>query len=85
MGTLIPRKRKGGEMARVRIVRDDEGYHETETFDRRPAAAAWISKRERELSKPAAIAKSKNDDLLIVAQVTDRDTEETVKVIALGP
>jgi hypothetical protein len=50
MGTITARKRKDGSiayMARVRVVRDGEAYHETETFDRRPAAAAWISKEQR--------------------------------------
>jgi hypothetical protein len=46
-------------MAWVRGVRDDVTYHETETFDRRPAAAAWVSERERELSRTGAVAKYK--------------------------
>jgi hypothetical protein len=36
-------------------MRDGIAYHETETFDRRPAAALWIKKRERELAKPGII------------------------------
>lgn len=82
MGTITARKRKDGSigyMARVRVVRDGESYHETETFDRRPAAAAWISKRERELSKPGAVAKSRNDDPTTLAKVIDRYVEESVK------
>ncbi len=45
MGTISPRKRKNGSVAyraRVRVMRDGVTYHETETFDRRPAAATWI-------------------------------------------
>jgi hypothetical protein len=45
MGTITARKRKDGSvgyMARVRIMRDGKTYHETETFDRRPAATAWM-------------------------------------------
>lgn len=82
MGTITARKRKDGStgyMARVRVVRDGEAYHETETFDRRPAAAAWISKRERELSKPGAVITSKNSDPTTLGKVIDRYTEETVK------
>jgi hypothetical protein len=82
MGTITARKRKDGSvgyMARVRVVRDGEGYHETETFDRRPAAAAWISKRERELSKPGAVITSKNSDPTTLGKVIDRYTEETLK------
>lgn len=67
--------------ARVRVMQDGVTYHETETFDRRPAAAARISKRERELSKPGAVAKSKNDDPTTLAKVIDRYTEETIKDI----
>lgn len=84
MGTISARKRKDGSVAyraRVRVMQDGVTYHETETFDRRPAAAAWISKRERELSKPGAVAKSKNDDPTTLAKVIDRYIEETVKEI----
>lgn len=52
MGTIDARKRKNGSFAywaRVRVMQGGVTYHETETFDRRPAAVAWLSKREREL------------------------------------
>lgn len=84
MGTISAQKRKNGSVAyraRVRVMQDGVTYHETETFDRRPAAAAWISERERELSKPGAVAKSKNDDPTTLAKVIDRYIEETVKEI----
>jgi integrase len=84
MGTISARKRKDGSVAyraRVRVMQDGVTYHETETFDRRPAAAAWISKRERELSKPGAVARSKNDDPTTLAKVIDRYTEDTIKDI----
>ena len=45
MGTITARERKDGSvgyMARVRVMRDGKTYHETETFDRRPAATAWM-------------------------------------------
>ena len=48
MGTITARKRKDGSvgyMARVRVMRDGVTYHETDTFDRRPAAVAWMKKR----------------------------------------
>ncbi|EHS49465.1 integrase family protein [Rhizobium sp. PDO1-076] len=82
MGTITARKRKDGTigyMARMRVVRDGEAYHETETFDRRPAAAAWLSRRERELSKPGAVITSKNSDPTTLGKVIDRYAEETVK------
>jgi hypothetical protein len=43
MSAITARKREDGSigyMARARVVRDGEAYHETETIDRRPAAAA---------------------------------------------
>lgn len=51
MGTVRARKRKDGSVAyrvRMRVMQDGVTYHETETFDRRPAATAQISKRERQ-------------------------------------
>ena len=35
-------------LARVRAMREGTSYHDTRTFDRRPAATAWIRKREKE-------------------------------------
>ena len=60
MGTVTERVRKNGSkayMAQISIFR--EGRHvlrENKTFDRKPAARAWIEKREAELAKPGAIA-----------------------------
>jgi integrase len=62
MGTIVPRKRKNGTtafLAKVSIMRDGELHRENKTFDRKPAATAWIAKREGELSKPGAISKIK--------------------------
>lgn len=84
MGTIVARKRGNGTtayMAKIRIKRDGKITHrETETFDRRAAAAAWIAKREEELSKPGAIERAKiaeNDPIL--AEVIDRYIEESEK------
>ncbi|SLN29580.1 hypothetical protein PSM7751_01216 [Pseudooceanicola marinus] len=58
MGSISIRKRKNGSssyLARVRVMRDGTSYHDTKTFDRRPAATAWIKKREKERAKPAAL------------------------------
>ena len=52
MDSISIRKRKDGSssyLARMRLMRDGASYHETRTFDRRPAATAWIKKREKEL------------------------------------
>lgn len=54
MGSITTRKRKDGShsyRARVRVMRGGTVYHETKTFDRRPAATTWIMKREKELAK----------------------------------
>ncbi|MCQ1853763.1 site-specific integrase [Neorhizobium galegae] len=83
MGTITARKRKDGSlsyMARVRVMRDGATYHETETFDRRPAAVAWMKKRERELAKPGAIAGAIAVDPTL-AKAIDRYTEESIKDI----
>lgn len=83
MGTITTRKRKDGSVgyrARVRVMREGMTYHETETFDRRPAAAAWMKKRERELARPGAIPAAKLDDP-ILAKAIDRYIEESVKEI----
>ncbi len=63
MGTIVERPRKkGGKayMAKIVIKREGKVVHrETKTFDRRPAAEAWIARREEELSKPGAIDRAK--------------------------
>lgn len=43
-------------------MRDGQTYHETETFDRQPAATAWMKQRERELAKPGVIDSVKSAD-----------------------
>jgi len=59
MGTITARPRKDGStayLAQITISRDGKAVvRENQTFDRRPAAAAWIKKRERELAEPGAL------------------------------
>ncbi|CDZ66005.1 Hypothetical protein NGAL_HAMBI2605_42790 [Neorhizobium galegae bv. orientalis] len=79
MGTITARNRKDGSvsyMARLRVMRDGATYHETETFNRRPVAAAWMKKRERELEKPGAIAGAIAVDPTL-AKAINRYTEES--------
>lgn len=63
MGTIVQRRRKDGTaayMAKIVITRQGKIAHrETRTFERRQIAAAWIAKREEELSKPGAIERAK--------------------------
>src|SRR5690554_921932 len=64
MGTIIARKRKDGSVgytAQVRIMRGGKKAHtESQTFDRKQAAAAWLKKRETELSEPGALDATHN-------------------------
>ncbi|WP_026793162.1 site-specific integrase [Pleomorphomonas oryzae] len=59
MGSIVERKRKDGStsyLAKVSVMKDKVIVHsEAKTFDRRPAAAAWIKAREKELSEPGGI------------------------------
>lgn len=80
---MTARKRKDGSVAfiaRVRVMRGGFAYHETETFDRRPAATSWIKKREHEIAKPWVIAEYKTADPPL-ARAIDRYTEESLKEI----
>ena len=56
MGTIVPRPRKDGStayLAQIVVTRDGAiAFRQSKTFDRQPAAAAWIEKREAELAKP---------------------------------
>lgn len=66
MGTITPRKRNDGTiayMARVRVMREGKTVHkETQTFDRKQAAQAWIKRRETELSEPGALEATINPE-----------------------
>lgn len=82
MGSITERPRANGStayMARVFVKREGKViYSESKTFDRRPAATAWINKREKELSQPGAL------DLVKVqrptlAKAIERYKEETNK------
>lgn len=69
MGTITPRKRKDGSIGYTAQIRRKEGgkviYTEAQTFDREPAARAWLTKRERELSQPGALESAKQEDPLL--------------------
>lgn len=59
MGTIVKRRRDNGTaayMAKIILKRKGKIIHrETKTFDRRPAAAAWIARTEDELSRPVQL------------------------------
>jgi integrase len=82
MGTIVSRRRKdgsAGHTAQIRIKRDGKiVFSEAQTFDRKPAAAAWLKKRETELAQPGAIEMAGCDDPLL-SEVIDRFLKESVK------
>lgn len=83
MGTILERKRKDGSTgyhAQVAVQRDGKVHRETKTFDRRPAAAAWIKKREGELQQPGALERAKIEDPPLAAAI-DRYLAESLKAI----
>ena len=77
MGTIIGRTRKDGTtayLAQILLKRKGEIIHrESQTFDRRQAAKAWLSRRETELSEPGAFDRKSDVKL---ADVIDRYVRE---------
>jgi hypothetical protein len=65
-GTITARKRKDstvGFTAQIRLKKDGVvAYSEARTFDRRPAAAAWLTKREKELAEPGTFESAMKED-----------------------
>ena len=61
---IVSRKRKDGttgHTAQIRIKADGKLiFSESETFDRKPAAQAWLKKRQTELAVPGALTKPKD-------------------------
>ncbi|NTF87467.1 site-specific integrase [Agrobacterium rhizogenes] len=84
MGTISERKRKNGTKAytaQIRIKRDGLTVHtEAQTFERKPAASAWLKKRETQLAEPGAIEKLKQSDYTL-GQAIERYVEESTKAI----
>lgn len=82
MGTIIARKRKDNTMGySAQIVIKRKGhiiYRETQTFDRRQAASAWLARRESELAQPGALDRKDDPPL---SEVIDRYIQESKKKI----
>ena len=87
MGTITTRKRKDGSTtydAQIRIMRSGvKVYQESQTFDRKATAQAWIRKREAELYEPGAIEKA-NRKGVTVKQMIDQYLVEYEKLRPLG-
>ncbi len=66
MGTVTARKRRDGSVgytAQIRIKRKGKlAHNETQTFDRRPAAKAWLQRREEQLRQPGALERAMQPD-----------------------
>ena len=84
VGTIVTRARKNGTtayLAQIILKRDGQVIHqEAKTFDRRPAAAAWIAKREKELARPGEIERSKAPSVTL-SDAIDKYTVESLKAI----
>ena len=66
MGTITTRKRADGTVGYTAQIRLKQGgrvvHSEARTFDRKPAASAWLKKRETELAEPGALQALKQPD-----------------------
>lgn len=80
MGTIIARKRKDkstGYTAQIVIKKDGRIVHrEAKTFDRRPAAAAWMEKREKDLR--AGVPAGEDPTLAKVIEKYTQDSKREV-------
>lgn len=70
MGTIIARRRRDGTtgyLAQIVIKRKGKIVHrEAQTFDRKQAANAWLSRRETELAQPGALDRREDPKLTTV-------------------
>lgn len=77
MGTIVSRKRKDGTIGHTAQIRLKDGgkviFTESQTFDRKPAAQAWLKKRETELAMPGALVKPTNPLLMDVIDQYNKD------------
>jgi len=87
MGTITSRKKKNGSSshtAQIRITRGGQTvYQESQTFDRRPAANAWLKKRETELAEPGALDRALRTGAS-VREMIGRYLDEYERVRPLG-
>jgi hypothetical protein len=87
MGTITTRKRKDGSAAytaQIRITQKGATvYQESQTFDRKATAQAWIKKRESELAAPGAIEKA-NRRSVSVKEMIELYLDEYEKLRPLG-
>ena len=84
MGTIIERPRANGTiayLAKISIMREGVVVlNQSRTFDRKPAAKAWIEKREKELAVPGALDRANQNDPPLSAAI-DRYIAESEKAM----
>lgn len=87
MGSITVRKRKDGSAAytaQIRIMQKGVTvYQESQTFDRKTTAQAWIRKREAELHEPGAIERA-NRSGVSVKEMIDQYLKQYEKLRPLG-
>ncbi len=87
MGTITQRQRKDGSAAftaQIRIMKNGEKvYQESQTFDRKATAQAWLRKREADLHEPGGLEKASRKGGTI-SQMIDRYLEQYSKLRPLG-
>ncbi len=87
MGTITARRRKDGTngyTAQIRIMRNGERvYQESQTFDRKQAAQAWIKRRETELTVPGVLERAGRKGAT-VREMIERYLDEHEKTRPLG-
>ncbi|SCB16588.1 site-specific integrase [Rhizobium hainanense] len=84
MGTISERTRRNGTKAytaQIRMKRGGKLVHtEAQTFDRKPAAKAWLNKREAALDEPGALQRLLRPDVTL-ADAIDQYLKDSVKDI----
>jgi integrase len=82
MGTIVGRTRKDGSKAFIAQIVIKKGgaivHREAQTFDRRPAANAWIVKREAELREPGGLQRKEDPTLSAVIDRYISESKNTV-------
>lgn len=89
MGTIIKRRRKNGTiawLAQISVMRQGKVLlRESQTFERRSTAAAWIENREETLARPGTLdalkAQPKSKKTPTLADAIDRYVHESNKRI----
>jgi integrase len=80
MGSIVSRKRKDGTFGHTAQIRLKDGgkviFTESQTFDRKPTAQAWLKKRETELAAPGALAKPADPLLKDVIDTYNREKQK---------